>query len=178
MCCTGCAAVAHFDSISRVQLWVVKRAFGTPCGCYWAGGVCNGRAATNQCCKFMHHLRLVAPDYTWQQADGTAQYGCVGLGVVMFRFHAVPKVSAAVSVCCCGCARFCQGAVVVQCASGISIRATGQVLYSMARCTSATNQSIGFSIEPCGRHLATGGCDGAVRVRGVGVCYVPLACGA
>ncbi|WIA17918.1 hypothetical protein OEZ85_009412 [Tetradesmus obliquus] len=44
------------------------------------------------------------------------------------------------------------------------IRATGQVLYSMSRCTSSTNQRIAFSIEPCGRHLATGGCDGAVRV--------------
>jgi hypothetical protein len=44
------------------------------------------------------------------------------------------------------------------------IRATGQVLYSMSRCSASTNQRIGFSIEPCGRHLATGGCDGAVRV--------------
>ncbi|KAF8062083.1 APY2 [Scenedesmus sp. PABB004] len=44
------------------------------------------------------------------------------------------------------------------------VRATGQVLYSLSRATAATNQRIGFSIEPCGRHLATGGCDGAVRV--------------
>lgn len=36
----------------------------------------------------------------------------------------------------------------------------------MQRPTSSTNQRIGFSIEPCGRHLATGGCDGCVRVSG------------
>jgi hypothetical protein len=34
----------------------------------------------------------------------------------------------------------------------------------MQRPTSLTNQRIGFSIEPCGRHLATGGTDGCVRV--------------
>eukprot|EP00878_Enallax_costatus_P027309 GHUV01029381.1.p1 GENE.GHUV01029381.1~~GHUV01029381.1.p1 ORF type:complete len:207 (+),score=26.94 GHUV01029381.1:774-1394(+) len=44
------------------------------------------------------------------------------------------------------------------------VRNTGQVLYSMTRDTGTTNQRIGFSIEPCGRHLATGGCDGDVRV--------------
>lgn len=44
------------------------------------------------------------------------------------------------------------------------IRATGQVVCSMQRPTSSTNQRIGFSIESCGRHLATGGCDGCVRV--------------
>jgi WD40 repeat protein len=41
-----------------------------------------------------------------------------------------------------------------------------QVVCSMQRPTSSTNQRIGFSIEPCGRHLATGGCDGCVRVSG------------
>lgn len=39
------------------------------------------------------------------------------------------------------------------------------MLYSLARSTEGTNQRIAFSIEPCGRHLATGGCDGVVRVR-------------
>lgn len=39
-----------------------------------------------------------------------------------------------------------------------------QVLYSLQRATACTNQRVGFSIEACGRHLATGGCDGCVRV--------------
>lgn len=52
------------------------------------------------------------------------------------------------------------------------VRATGQVLYSLPRCTGSTNQRIGFSIEPCGRHLATGGCDGAVRVSAETLCCI------
>jgi len=40
--------------------------------------------------------------------------------------------------------------------------ATG-VLYTLERDTSTTNQRIFFDIEPCGRHLATGGEDGWVR---------------
>ena len=36
------------------------------------------------------------------------------------------------------------------------IRNTGQVLYTMQRDTRHTNQRVQFSIEPCGRHLATG----------------------
>eukprot|EP00967_Tisochrysis_lutea_P113869 scaffold181039_cov15-Tisochrysis_lutea.AAC.1 len=33
----------------------------------------------------------------------------------------------------------------------------------LQRDTKSTNQRISFSIEPCGRHLLTGGCSGAVR---------------
>ncbi len=44
------------------------------------------------------------------------------------------------------------------------VRATGQALYSLQRNSSDTNQRIGFSIEPSGRTLATGGCDGRVLV--------------
>lgn len=50
------------------------------------------------------------------------------------------------------------------------VRSTGQALYSLARDSGATNQRIGFSIEPCGRHLATGGSDGRVRVRWRAAC--------
>lgn len=42
--------------------------------------------------------------------------------------------------------------------------AAPQVVCSMQRPTGTTNQRIGFSIEACGRHLATGGSDGCVRV--------------
>ena len=38
------------------------------------------------------------------------------------------------------------------------------VVYSMQRASTVTNQRIYFGVEPCGRHLATGGDDGAVRV--------------
>jgi hypothetical protein len=51
-----------------------------------------------------------------------------------------------------------------------------QVLYSLQRATSSTNQRIGFSIEPCGRHLATGGSDGHVRVRAPRMSLAPLRC--
>jgi hypothetical protein len=37
-------------------------------------------------------------------------------------------------------------------------------LYRLERDTGGTNQRIQFSVEPCGRHLATGGCGGCVRV--------------
>lgn len=37
------------------------------------------------------------------------------------------------------------------------VRNTGEVLYTMRRDTRHTNQRVQFSIEPCGRHLATGG---------------------
>lgn len=37
-------------------------------------------------------------------------------------------------------------------------------LYRLPRDTASTNQRIGFSVEPCGRHVASGGSDGCVRV--------------
>ncbi|KAG1668608.1 hypothetical protein FOA52_001477 [Chlamydomonas sp. UWO 241] len=40
---------------------------------------------------------------------------------------------------------------------------TGE-LYRMPRDTRSTNQRVGFSVEPCGRHVATGGSGGCVRV--------------
>uniref|UniRef100_A0A7S3VJI3 Telomerase Cajal body protein 1 n=1 Tax=Dunaliella tertiolecta TaxID=3047 RepID=A0A7S3VJI3_DUNTE len=44
------------------------------------------------------------------------------------------------------------------------LRYADQALYRLERDTKSTNQRISFSIEPCGRHLLTGGCSGAVRV--------------
>ncbi len=44
------------------------------------------------------------------------------------------------------------------------VRCTQDALYALQRDTASTNQRIGFDIEPCGRHLATGGCDGRVLV--------------
>ncbi|KAF5832034.1 hypothetical protein DUNSADRAFT_12214 [Dunaliella salina] len=44
------------------------------------------------------------------------------------------------------------------------LRYADQALYKLERDTKGTNQRISFSIEPCGRHLLTGGCAGAVRV--------------
>ncbi|CAD7695840.1 unnamed protein product [Ostreobium quekettii] len=44
------------------------------------------------------------------------------------------------------------------------VRFTQQVVYSMTRRTPDTQQRIQFDIEPCGRHLATGGQDGRVLV--------------
>ncbi|GLC72449.1 hypothetical protein PLESTF_001248900 [Pleodorina starrii] len=44
------------------------------------------------------------------------------------------------------------------------VRRTYEAVYTMERDTGRTNQRIQFDIEPCGRHLITGGCDGAVRV--------------
>mmetsp|Transcript_1794 Transcript_1794/g.5233 ORF Transcript_1794/g.5233 Transcript_1794/m.5233 type:complete len:413 (-) Transcript_1794:499-1737(-) len=43
------------------------------------------------------------------------------------------------------------------------IRFTPGPVYRMQRDTAATNQRIQFDIEPCGRHLASGGEDGQVR---------------
>ncbi|GAX77396.1 hypothetical protein CEUSTIGMA_g4842.t1 [Chlamydomonas eustigma] len=37
-------------------------------------------------------------------------------------------------------------------------------LYRMQRGTAKTNQRIQFDVEPCGRHVATGGCNGCVKV--------------
>ncbi|KAL9234106.1 hypothetical protein vseg_009013 [Gypsophila vaccaria] len=44
------------------------------------------------------------------------------------------------------------------------VRNTVEVLYKLYRSTEQTNQRISFDIEPCGRHLATGGQDGMVHV--------------
>lgn len=44
------------------------------------------------------------------------------------------------------------------------IRNTGDVLYKMYRSSENTNQRIAFDIEPCGRHLGTGGEDGMVHI--------------
>ncbi|KAJ3676678.1 hypothetical protein LUZ60_004090 [Juncus effusus] len=44
------------------------------------------------------------------------------------------------------------------------IRNTGGVLYKLYRSAESTNQRISFDIEPCGRHLATGGQDGLVHI--------------
>eukprot|EP00884_Botryococcus_braunii_P006725 jgi/Botrbrau1/16053/Bobra.7_2s0027.1 len=44
------------------------------------------------------------------------------------------------------------------------IRSTCQTLYSLERDTASTTQRVLFDIEPCGRHLASGGQDGSVRV--------------
>lgn len=45
------------------------------------------------------------------------------------------------------------------------VRVTAAPLYEMARDTATTNQRVQISIDPCNRHLATGGCDGVLRVR-------------
>ena len=37
-------------------------------------------------------------------------------------------------------------------------------LYTIRRATGGTNQRVAFDIEPCGRHLASGGEDGRVRI--------------
>ncbi|EFN60077.1 hypothetical protein CHLNCDRAFT_133375 [Chlorella variabilis] len=44
------------------------------------------------------------------------------------------------------------------------VRYSSGVVYSMQRASAGTNQRMYFDIEPCGRHLATGGEDGVVRV--------------
>ncbi|KAK9861596.1 hypothetical protein WJX84_007684 [Apatococcus fuscideae] len=44
------------------------------------------------------------------------------------------------------------------------VRMSQDVVYSLRRDTPSTNQRIAFDIEPCGRHLATGGESGAVEV--------------
>ncbi len=46
------------------------------------------------------------------------------------------------------------------------VRHTYNSLYCMTRDTARTNQRVQFDIEPCGRHLLTGGCGGGVTVRG------------
>lgn len=54
------------------------------------------------------------------------------------------------------------------------VRHTYNSLYCMTRDTARTNQRVQFDIEPCGRHLLTGGCGGGVMVRG-GVRVSPFA---
>ncbi|KAL4443842.1 hypothetical protein ABPG75_011579 [Micractinium tetrahymenae] len=44
------------------------------------------------------------------------------------------------------------------------VRYSSGVLYTLQRDSSSTNQRMYFDVEPCGRHLAAGGEDGAVRV--------------
>jgi WD40 repeat protein len=38
------------------------------------------------------------------------------------------------------------------------------IVYKLYRSSDTTNQRIHFDIEPCGRHLATGGQDGMVHI--------------
>lgn len=44
------------------------------------------------------------------------------------------------------------------------IRNTVDIVYKLYRSSDTTNQRIHFDIEPCGRHLATGGQDGMVHI--------------
>ncbi|XP_068639454.1 uncharacterized protein [Aristolochia californica] len=44
------------------------------------------------------------------------------------------------------------------------IRNTVQIVYKLYRSTEQTNQRVLFDIEPCGRHLGTGGQDGKVHI--------------
>mmetsp|Transcript_4588 Transcript_4588/g.13196 ORF Transcript_4588/g.13196 Transcript_4588/m.13196 type:complete len:424 (-) Transcript_4588:321-1592(-) len=44
------------------------------------------------------------------------------------------------------------------------VRSSGHFLYAMRRSCGTTNQRLAFSIESGGRHLASGGADGCVRV--------------
>ncbi|XP_024377425.1 uncharacterized protein [Physcomitrium patens] len=44
------------------------------------------------------------------------------------------------------------------------VRNTAAIVYKLPRVTSDTNQRIAFDIEPCGRHLGTGGQDGYVHI--------------
>ncbi|CAA6658415.1 unnamed protein product [Spirodela intermedia] len=44
------------------------------------------------------------------------------------------------------------------------IRNTAGVVYKLYRSAESTNQRISFDIEPCGRHLGTGGQDGLVHI--------------
>ncbi|GFR41503.1 hypothetical protein Agub_g2197, partial [Astrephomene gubernaculifera] len=44
------------------------------------------------------------------------------------------------------------------------VRNTYEALYTLQRDTARTNQRIQFDIEPCGKHLITGGCNGTVEV--------------
>ncbi|EFJ43030.1 hypothetical protein VOLCADRAFT_106969 [Volvox carteri f. nagariensis] len=42
------------------------------------------------------------------------------------------------------------------------VRNTYEAVYTLQRDTAKTNQRVQFDIEPCGKHLITGGCDGAL----------------
>ncbi|KAG9454328.1 hypothetical protein H6P81_007232 [Aristolochia fimbriata] len=44
------------------------------------------------------------------------------------------------------------------------IRNTDGIVYKLYRSTEQTNQRVSFDIEPCGRHLGTGGQDGKVHI--------------
>lgn len=44
------------------------------------------------------------------------------------------------------------------------IRNTASILYKLYRSSEHTNQRVSFDIEPCGRHLGTGGQDGLVHI--------------
>ncbi|KAH8968590.1 hypothetical protein BDL97_03G134500 [Sphagnum fallax] len=44
------------------------------------------------------------------------------------------------------------------------VRNTAGIVYKLPRITADTNQRIAFDIEPCGRHLGTGGQDGYVHI--------------
>ena len=49
------------------------------------------------------------------------------------------------------------------------VRHSSGVLYTLRRESAATNQRVAFDIEPCGRHLATGGWrEGAALRAGAG----------
>jgi WD40 repeat protein len=43
------------------------------------------------------------------------------------------------------------------------VRMSAAAVYTLQRDARGTNQRLAFDIDPTGRHLATGGCDGAVR---------------
>jgi WD40 repeat protein len=57
------------------------------------------------------------------------------------------------------------------------VRGGGEALYTLERATADTNQRVQFDIDPSGRHLATGGGDGTVRVRAWGASLGLLALG-
>lgn len=44
------------------------------------------------------------------------------------------------------------------------IRNTAGILYKLYRSSAHTNQRVSFDIEPCGRHLGTGGQDGLIHI--------------
>jgi hypothetical protein len=54
-------------------------------------------------------------------------------------------------------------------AGGPASAPDGSLVWRMGpRSTHTTNQRIAFSVEPVGRHVLTGGCDGVVRVSSFG----------
>ena len=55
------------------------------------------------------------------------------------------------------------------------VRGSLEPLYRMQRDTRSTNQRIQFSIEPCGRHLATGTADGVIAAHCASFCTVAIA---